>query len=212
MSMSLHRDASGWATRLSEEDIARYTQRGAWRNVTLADCASRQAEQAGQRIAVVEGERSASFGTLLAQANQLAAAFRAMGLQRGDVISFQLPNWIEAMVINLAACIAGLVVNPIVPIYRESEVRYILRDAGAIGELCLLESGGHLGAQSHHLALLIRRRFDETDGSVRHDGVGFADDLESADGAKEELAVKLIGGGLAHQSARAKLPVGTFQA
>jgi acyl-CoA synthetase (AMP-forming)/AMP-acid ligase II len=131
MSLSLHQDASGWATRLSEEDIARYTQRGAWRNVTLADCARRQAAQDVQRTAVIEGERSASFGTLLAQADQLAAAFRAMGLQSGDVISFQLPNWIEAMVINLAACIAGLVVNPIVPIYRESEVRYILRDAGA---------------------------------------------------------------------------------
>jgi acyl-CoA synthetase (AMP-forming)/AMP-acid ligase II len=122
---------SGWATRLRDEDVARYTERGEWRNVTLADCARRQAEQAAQHTAVVEGERSASFATLLAQANQLAAALRAMGLQRGDVISFQLPNWIEAMVINLAACIAGLVVNPIVPIYRESEVRHILRDAGA---------------------------------------------------------------------------------
>jgi acyl-CoA synthetase (AMP-forming)/AMP-acid ligase II len=131
MSMNIHRDVSGWATRLREEDVARYTERGEWRNVTLADCARRQAEQAAPRTAVVEGERSASFGTLAAQANQLAAAFRAMGLQRGDVISFQLPNWIEAMVINVAACIAGLVVNPIVPIYRESEVRYILHDAGA---------------------------------------------------------------------------------
>jgi len=54
-----------------------------------------------------------------------------MGLRPGDVISFQLPNWIETMVINLAACRAGLVVNPIVPIYRDSEVRYILRDARA---------------------------------------------------------------------------------
>jgi acyl-CoA synthetase (AMP-forming)/AMP-acid ligase II len=32
------------------------------------------------------------------------------------------------MVINVAACMAGLVVNPIVPIYREAEVRYILAD------------------------------------------------------------------------------------
>ena len=45
----------------------------------------------------------------------------------GDVISFQLPNWAETMAINLAAVLAGLVVNPIVPIYREAEVRYILQ-------------------------------------------------------------------------------------
>src|SRR5581483_11946099 len=49
----------------------------------------------------------------------------------GDVVSFQLPNWVETMIINLAAGLSGIVVNPIVPIYRESEVRYILRDARA---------------------------------------------------------------------------------
>ena len=129
MTTSLHRDVSGWATRLNAEDAARYTGSGVWRNVTLAENARRQAEQHAQRIAVIEGNRSASFGTLMAQANQLAAAFQALGLRAGDVISFQLPNWIETMVINTAACIAGLVVNPIVPIYREAEVRYILRDA-----------------------------------------------------------------------------------
>jgi len=131
VSTSLHTDISGWATRLSQSDIAHYTQSGAWRNVTLADCVTRQAELGAQRTAVVEGTRSASFGAVLAQAKRLADAFRTMGLRPGDVVSFQLPNWIETMTINAAACIAGLVVNPIVPIYREAEVRYILRDARA---------------------------------------------------------------------------------
>src|SRR5581483_12519107 len=64
-------------------------------------------------------------------ARQLASAFAEMGLKAGDVVSFQLPNWVETMIINLAAGLSGIVVNPIVPIYRESEVRYILRDARA---------------------------------------------------------------------------------
>ena len=129
MTTSLHTDVSGWATRLNAEDVARYTGSGAWRNVTLAETARRQAGQDAQRIAVIEHNRSATFGTLLAQASQPTATFQARGLRAGGVISFQLPNWIETMVINTAACIAGLVVNPIVPIYREAEVRYILRDA-----------------------------------------------------------------------------------
>ena len=53
------------------------------------------------------------------------------GLKPGDVVSFQLPNWIEAAVIALAARRCGLVLNPIPPIYREAEVGYILRDCGA---------------------------------------------------------------------------------
>ncbi len=131
METKLHHDISGWATRLNEKDVARYTQTGAWRNVTLADCAVQRAQRDAGHVAVVEGERNMSFGCLWSQATQLAAAFHALGLRPGDVIAFQLPNWIETMIINVAACIGGIVVNPIVPIYRESEVRYILRDAHA---------------------------------------------------------------------------------
>jgi acyl-CoA synthetase (AMP-forming)/AMP-acid ligase II len=122
-------DISGWVTRLCDEDIARYTVSGAWRNVTVADCAARLAQRAPDRVGVVEGERSVSIGRLSDEAHRLAAALRGRGLQPGDVVSFQLPNWVETLVINLAACLAGLVVNPIVPIYRDAELRHILRDA-----------------------------------------------------------------------------------
>jgi acyl-CoA synthetase (AMP-forming)/AMP-acid ligase II len=125
------KDPSGWVTRLTDADIERHTACGAWRNVTLADCARRQAQHAGQRIAVSEGAKAHTFLDLYLEAQQLAAGLRARGLQPGEVVSFQLPNWAETMALNLAACLAGLVVNPIVPIYREAEVRYILRDCRA---------------------------------------------------------------------------------
>jgi acyl-CoA synthetase (AMP-forming)/AMP-acid ligase II len=122
-------DVSGWTTRLSDEAIDRYRRSGAWRGVTLADCAVREAARAPDRIALVEGERSITYGQVLAEAHRLVAAFDTLGMRPGDVISFQLPNWIETAVLNVAACLAGVVVNPIVPIYRESEVRYILKDS-----------------------------------------------------------------------------------
>ena len=122
-------DVSGWATRLSEQDVVRYTRSGAWRNTTLADCARRLAQQSPERTAVVEGARTATFAEVYAQAQRLASAFNVLGLRPGGVISLQLPNWIETLAINLAACMGGLVVNPIVPIYREAEVGYILKDA-----------------------------------------------------------------------------------
>jgi acyl-CoA synthetase (AMP-forming)/AMP-acid ligase II len=122
-------DPSGWRTRLRQADIDRHTASGAWRNVTLADRAREAAERFPDRLAVIEGERCMSFGEIYAAARRLAAALRAAGLRPGDVVSFQLPNWCEAMVLNIAACLSGLVVNPIVPIYREAEVRYILEDS-----------------------------------------------------------------------------------
>jgi cyclohexanecarboxylate-CoA ligase len=47
----------------------------------------------------------------------------------GSVVSFMLPNWHEAAVVYLAATIAGMVVNPILPSLRDRELRFILYDA-----------------------------------------------------------------------------------
>lgn len=124
-------DPSGWKTRLDSRMIAEYTASGVWGRQTLADCALRQASHQPDSVAVVEGPNVRSFGALVNEARQLASAFEASGLKAGDVVSFQLPNWVEAMTVNLAAAMCGLVCNPIVPIYRDAEVRYILRDCDA---------------------------------------------------------------------------------
>ena len=60
--------------------------------------------------------------TLLNEAQALAGGLWQIGLRRGDVVSSQLPNWIETAIINLAANLLGLQCNPIVPIYRDSEL------------------------------------------------------------------------------------------
>ena len=50
-------------------------------------------------------------------------------MRQGDVISFQLPNWRESVVLDIAASAMGLVVNPVIPIYRDHELRFILKNA-----------------------------------------------------------------------------------
>ena len=46
----------------------------------------------------------------------------------GSVVSFMLPNWYEAAVIYLAATLAGMAVNPILPSLRDRELQFILDD------------------------------------------------------------------------------------
>ena len=55
-----------------------------------------------------------------------AGALRAMGVAHGDVVSVQLPNWWEFVVTALACGRIGAVVNPLMPIFRERELRYML--------------------------------------------------------------------------------------
>lgn len=123
-------DVSGWQVRLDEALIGRHEQSGAWQNKTIADLARALAKREPQRVTHVFEGRAWTIGELVAGADSLAASLRGMGLRPGDVVSFQLPNWVEALVIDLAAAMLGLVVAPIVPIYRDAELAYMLADAG----------------------------------------------------------------------------------
>jgi cyclohexanecarboxylate-CoA ligase len=49
-----------------------------------------------------------------------------LGVAPGEVVSWQLPNWHEALVLHHAVLRLGAVSNPIVPIYRHHEVGQIL--------------------------------------------------------------------------------------
>ena len=49
----------------------------------------------------------------------------------GSVVSFMLPNWHEAAVVYLAATLAGMAVNPILPSLRDRELLFILDDVGS---------------------------------------------------------------------------------
>ena len=65
----------------------------------------------------------AELGDRVARA---AASLKRLGVGRGDVISVQLPNWWEFAVVALAALRVGAVVNPLMPIFRERELSYML--------------------------------------------------------------------------------------
>ncbi|MDB5859183.1 MAG: cyclohexanecarboxylate-CoA ligase, partial [Ramlibacter sp.] len=60
-----------------------------------------------------------------------AAALRRLGVGRGDVVAVQLPNWWEFAVVTLAGWRVGAIVNPLMPIFRERELEFMLGFAEA---------------------------------------------------------------------------------
>lgn len=123
--------AGGWRVRWDEDRANRARAIGAWPDRTIAELAAASAAQDPDRIHMIEGPNRKTVGEVHALARHLAGAFVAEGLEPGDTIAFQLPNWWEAAVINLAAAMAGLVINPIVPINRDTEVRHMLQTSRA---------------------------------------------------------------------------------
>lgn len=113
--------------RWNDERASQAYARGLWVRETLADLLEKAAEQTPDRVLVVDGEHRIDCKTLHAQATTLAHAMLARA-PTGSVISFMLPNWHEAAVIYLAATLAGMVVNPILPSLRDRELQFILKD------------------------------------------------------------------------------------
>ena len=114
----------------ARQDTARAAEayrRGLWVHTTLADSLRSAAEISPRRTVLVDADTRLDCATLYNQATGLATALLAR-MPTGSVVSFMLPNWHEAAVIYLAATLAGMVVNPILPSLRDHELRFILED------------------------------------------------------------------------------------
>jgi cyclohexanecarboxylate-CoA ligase len=72
-----------------------------------------------------------SYRALMDRVARAAAALLRMGIGHGDVVSIQLPNWWEFVVTVLACGRIGAVVNPLMHIFRERELEYMLGFAGS---------------------------------------------------------------------------------
>ncbi|GAA1864223.1 AMP-binding protein [Pseudonocardia ailaonensis] len=76
--------------------------------------------------------RSLSYAELLALVEQVAGAFRARGVGRGDVVALYLPMVPEAAAVMLAAARIGAIVAPFFSGFGPSPVRERLLDSGAV--------------------------------------------------------------------------------
>lgn len=126
---TVRRDAGGWKLRWNRALAQRAVREGDWPNRTIADDARDLARTSPDRVQMIDGDETHSCQTLYEAARRLAGCYERLGLVPGEVVSFQLPNWWEAAVVNLAAAMTGVVVNPIVPINRDTEVSYMLNES-----------------------------------------------------------------------------------
>jgi len=91
----------------------------------------RAAASPDQPMLIDTAERTITYGEFASRAERAAAGFRALGVREGSHVSWQLPTRIETVIASMALARLGAVQNPIIHIYREREVRYVLQDSGA---------------------------------------------------------------------------------
>lgn len=120
-----------WHLRSVPDHLAhRYRAEGWWNDATLGAMVADGLESMAQvpfRVRSRVRPWTGTFADVDRAARSLAAALRAKGIGPGDVVVFQLPNWVEAGITFWAAAYVGAVVVPIVHFYAAKEVDYILR-------------------------------------------------------------------------------------
>jgi acyl-CoA synthetase len=120
-----------WPLRQASDELSRrYRSNGWWNDATLGDLVAAGLGRMGStrfRVRSSVHPWSGTFAEVDRSARALAGALRAEGVGPGDVVAFQLPNWVEAGITFWAASYLGAVVVPIVHFYGPKEVDYILR-------------------------------------------------------------------------------------
>lgn len=127
--------SGGWTLRTVPLELTRrYRAEGFWTDDTLGhvlDGSLRARPELPFRIWSDVHPFSGTVGDVHHLARRVAGGLAARGVKAGDVVAFQLPNWIEAAAVFWGVSLLGAIVVPIVHIYGAREVGYILRESGA---------------------------------------------------------------------------------
>jgi acyl-CoA synthetase (AMP-forming)/AMP-acid ligase II len=98
----------------------------------LWELVEQRADATPDAVMAVDGDgRSITFADYRDDAERAAAGFAALGIGAGDVVSWQLPTWLESLVLVAALSRLGAIQNPLLPIYRQREVGFVTRQANS---------------------------------------------------------------------------------
>ncbi|QTF93268.1 AMP-binding protein [Halomonas sp. BM-2019] len=119
-------------TNLTPERRQSMVELGAWNDKIITDYLDEAVASAGEKAAIItcrmsDGSRvELSYRELNDRVTRIAAGMAELGVRKGDIVSCQLPNWWQMTALHLACVRIGAVLNPLMPIFREHELEFML--------------------------------------------------------------------------------------
>lgn len=110
--------------------------------MTVAEALKARVAEDPDRVFLVFGDRRLTYGQVDHQATALAAGLRQLGIESGDRIALDLPNWPEFVISMFAAAKLGAVIVPLNPHYTLPELQYMLRHSEAAAAVSAEDFGG----------------------------------------------------------------------
>ncbi|MBZ5738375.1 AMP-binding protein [Nocardioides mangrovi] len=175
--------------RYTDVEIAAYYYAGSWQPTSFNQLLAEQARAQPDDTFVFDSTTSISYAAMHERALRLAVGLKRAGLTAGDRIAVQLPNWTEFPLIAAAANRIGVVLVPIMPIYRGDEVGFVLRHSGA---RAVITCGEFRGFDHHAMMRSLLAEAPEVENLYVARGTG-----------ADSLAALEVGGDLAALAAEA---------
>ena len=126
----------------SPSDIERFRNKGWWKDQTFSEILEKRARETPDREALGDARRRITYGDLWREVKRFAEFLRRQGVQRGDVVTLQLPNRIEFPVVFFSLELIGAVANKISADFRALEVEYILKFSRSKAYVCASQFKG----------------------------------------------------------------------
>ena len=116
---------------------ARMLDQKLWHQRTINDALDACVNECPDKLALValqveSGERTQfTYREMARMADRIAIGLSRLGVNKGDVVACQLPNGWQFTLLYLACSRIGAVMNPLMHIFRERELRFMLRHGEA---------------------------------------------------------------------------------
>lgn len=116
---------------------ARMIEQGFWHDRTINDALDACVAQCPDKVAltavrVEAGDvRSFTYREMARMADRIAVGLSKLGVGQNDIVACQMPNWWQFTLTYLACSRIGAVMNPLMHIFRERELSFMLQHGEA---------------------------------------------------------------------------------
>jgi acyl-CoA synthetase (AMP-forming)/AMP-acid ligase II len=137
--------------RYSDAEISAHYDSGFWQPTSFNELVAERAAEHPDDTFVFDSTTALTYAEFRDRALRLAVGLHRDGVGAGDRVAVQLPNWTEFPLLAAAVSRIGAILVPIMPIYRDDEVGFVLQHSGAVAVVTCEEFRGF-----DHLAMVQR--------------------------------------------------------
>lgn len=118
--------------QLTPDRIKQMYETNQWQQYTVLDSFDNAVKNSPTKTALISHQSgqaelsSLTYAELDAAVTRIALTLADAGVNKGDVVSWQLPNWWQFTAIHLACLRIGAISNPMMHIFRQRELRFML--------------------------------------------------------------------------------------